>query len=175
MYKILFRFLSSLLLATLVIAAKPAVCQQIAVQSSHFYVVTNDGVSIHVHRKIGANPAKTPVLLVHGTWCDGRIWDFPGRSVMDYLAARGYDVYALDLRGMGSSDHPTDYSSIDIVSRVQDVAAVAAYIVANAGQAPVVVGWSQGGVITAMLAASAPQLVAGVVKSTMRTAGDALD
>jgi len=29
--------------------------------------------------------------------------------VMDYLAVRGYDVYALDLRGMGTSDHPANY------------------------------------------------------------------
>ena len=63
---------------------------------------------------------------------------------------------------MGSSDHPANYSTIDVVSRVQDVVAVASHIVANTGRAPVVVGWSQGGVITGLLAASAPQLVAGV-------------
>jgi pimeloyl-ACP methyl ester carboxylesterase len=156
------RFFGLLLLAALVAEAKPVFAQQAAVQSSDFYVVTSDNVSIHVHRKVGANPAKVPVLLVHGTWCDGRVWDFPGRSVMDYLAARGYDVYAPDMRGMGSSDHPANYFSIDIVNRVQDAAAVAGYILANTGRSPVVVGWSQGGVVTAMLAASAPQLVAGV-------------
>jgi pimeloyl-ACP methyl ester carboxylesterase len=64
---------------------------------------------------------------------------------MDHVASRGYDVYALDLRGMGSSDHPADYSAIDILSRVQDAMAVARHIVANTGVAPVVVGWSQGG------------------------------
>lgn len=32
---------------------------------------------------------------------------------------------------MGSSDHPADYSTIDILNRVQDAVAVATYIVAN--------------------------------------------
>jgi pimeloyl-ACP methyl ester carboxylesterase len=139
----------------------PARAQQPAVQSSDFHVRTMDGVSIHVHRKVGAAPKKVPVLLIHGTWGDGRTWDFPDRSVMDHLAVQGYDVYALDLRGMGSSDHPP-YLTIDIVNRVNDAAAVASYIVATTGRAPVVMGWSQGGVITGLLAASAPQLVAGV-------------
>ena len=81
---------------------------------------------------------------------------------MDYLAVNGYDSYALDLRGMGSSDHPANYFTIDVLNRVQDAEAVATYIVAHTGRAPVVAGWSQGGVIAGLLAASAPQLVAGV-------------
>jgi len=150
-----------LVLAMFVMSTLPARAQQPAVQSSDFHVRTMDGVSIHVHRKVGAAPKKVPVLLIHGTWGDGRTWDFPDRSVMDHLAVQGYDVYALDLRGMGSSDHPP-YLTIDIVNRVNDAAAVASYIVATTGRAPVVMGWSQGGVITGLLAASAPQLVTGV-------------
>lgn len=130
--------------------------------SSDFFVTTADGTGIHVHRKAGAHPTKVPVLLVHGTWGDGRIWDFPGRSVMDYLASRGYDVYALDMRGMGLSDHPANYGTIHLASRVQDVAAVAGYIAATRERAPVVIGWSQGAVITGLFAASAPPLVSGV-------------
>ncbi len=136
--------------------------QEPVIQSFDFFVETTDNVFIHVHRKVGTAANKVPVLLIHGTWCDGRIWDFPGRSVIDYLAVRGYDVYALDVRGMGSSDHPENYFTIDIISRVQDAVAVAGYIVAHAGRAPVVMGWSQGGVVTGLLAASAPHLVAGI-------------
>jgi pimeloyl-ACP methyl ester carboxylesterase len=155
----LLRFLA---LAMLVMSTLPARAQQPVIQSSDFNVVTSDGVSIHVHRKVGPAPNKVPVLLIHGTWGDGRTWDFPDRSVMDHLAVRGYDVYALDLRGMGTSDHPANYFTIDIVNRVNDAAAVATYIVTTTGRAPVVMGWSQGGVITGLLAASVPQLVAGV-------------
>ncbi len=147
--------------AVLVTSATMAIAQS-TIASSDFFVTTADGVSIHVHRKVADQGSKFPVLLVHGTWGDGRIWDFPGRSVMDYIAARGYDVYALDLRGMGNSDHPESYFSIHESGRVQDVIAVAGYILQTTGEAPVVMGWSQGGVITAMFAAAAPQLAVGV-------------
>src|SRR5258707_10108737 len=63
---------------------------------------------------------------------------------------------------MGTSDHPANYFTIDILNRVNDAAAVATYIVTTTARVPVVMGWSQGGVITGLLAASAPQLVAGV-------------
>jgi pimeloyl-ACP methyl ester carboxylesterase len=162
MYRLQIGLLRFLAPAVFLMGILPAHAEQAVVQSSDFYVVTNDGASIHVHRKVGAEDHNVPVLLIHGTWGDGRTWDFPDRSVMDHLAVRGYDVYALDLRGMGSSDHPANYFTIDIIKRVNDAAAVAGYIIANTGRAPVVVGWSQGGVITGILAASAPQLVAGV-------------
>ena len=161
MHRLPVRLLRFIAPAVFVMSTLPVHAQQPAVQSSDFHVRTMDGVSIHVHRKVGAAPKKVPVLLIHGTWGDGRTWDFPDRSVMDHLAVQGYDVYALDLRGMGSSDHPP-YLTIDIVNRVNDAAAVASYIVATTGRAPVVMGWSQGGVITGLLAASAPQLVTGV-------------
>ena len=145
------------------ISVLPAHAQQSVVSSDFF--VNNSGVFIHVHEKVGAQPTKVPVLLIHGTWGNAQTWDFPGRSVMDHLAVRGYDVYALDLRGEGSSGPlPVDYRSIDILNRVTDAAAVAGAIQGKTGRAPVVIGWSQGGVIAGILAtnpATAP-LVAGV-------------
>lgn len=165
MYKSLCRLLL-FALAAFLLGTLPAQAQEPVVQSSDFFVNTSDDISIHVHRKIGANPAKVPVLLIHGTWCDGRVWDFPGRSVMDYLAVRGYDVYALDMRGMGQSVYSGSYSTIFLESRLNDAIAVAGYIFSNTNRSPVVIGWSQGGIITGMLAsyaaAHAPQLVAGV-------------
>jgi pimeloyl-ACP methyl ester carboxylesterase len=147
--------------------------QQPVVVSSDFFV-NNSGISIHVHEKVGAQPRKVPVLLIHGTWGNAQTWDFPARSVMDYLAVRGYDVYALDLRGEGSSGPlPVDYSKIDILNRVTDAAAVAKYILTYTGRAPIVVGWSQGGVIAGILAANpatAP-LVAGVGLFSVAPAG----
>ena len=108
MHRLSIRLLRFLAPAIFVMSTLPVHAQQPAVQSSDFKVVTADGVSIHVHRKIGPAPNKIPVLLIHGTWGDGRTWDFPDRSVMDHLAVRGYDVYALDLRGMGTSDLPAN-------------------------------------------------------------------
>jgi pimeloyl-ACP methyl ester carboxylesterase len=149
------------------ISILPASAQQSVVRLPDIYV-PSDNYSIHISHKASAEPSKVPVLLVHGTWVNSQTWDFPGRSVMDYLAARGYDVYALDLRGMGLSTPapttPTDYFPIDIPGRVRDVAAVAGYIRDHTKRVPVVIGWSLGGLITGLLAASDPQhqLAAGV-------------
>lgn len=160
-------FLRFLALAVFLMSTLPARAQQPIVQSSDFYV-TSDNYSIHVSHKVGAQPSKVPVLLIHGSWGNSQTWDFPGRSVMDYLAVRGYDVYALDLRGQGGSKPvpqlSTDYFTIDILGRVRDAAAVAGYIRSNTGRVPVVIGWSQGGLITGLLAGSDPQhqLAAGV-------------
>src|SRR5260370_26944698 len=90
-------------LAVFVMSILPARAQESAIQSFDFRVTTRDGVNIHVHRKVGPAPNRVPVLLVHGSWGNALTWDFPGRSVMDYLAVRGYAVYAVDLRGMGRS------------------------------------------------------------------------
>lgn len=153
-------------LAVLMVSGLPARAQQSVGQLPDIYV-TSDNYSIHVSHKAGAQPTKVPVLLIHGTWGNALTWDFPGRSVMDYLAVRGYDVYAVDLRGMGGSRPapavPTDYFTVDIPGRVRDARAAATYISNTTGRLPVVIGWSQGGVIAGLLAASDTQhqLVAG--------------
>lgn len=144
------------------IAGPAAADSRAPIQSRDFFVVTSDGISIHVREKFRGQGHKVPVLLVHGTFSDSRIWDFPNRSVMDSLAARGHHVYALDLRGMGQSHRPPNYFTIGLSDRVRDLEAVAQHIVATAGRPPVVAGWSQGGLLTAMFAASAPHLVEGV-------------
>ena len=127
------RLLRFLIVTLVAFCALPAHAQ-VAVQSSPFTVNTSDGVRIYVNHKFGPAPLKIPVLLIHGTWGNGGTWDFPGRSVMDYLATRGYDVYALDMRGMGHSDNP-GYANIDISSRVEDARAVAYQIRANTRRA----------------------------------------
>ena len=149
--------------------------QQPAIQCADFHL-QNDNYFIHIVRKVGAEPKKVPILLIHGSWGNAQTWDFPGRSVMDYLAVRGYDIYAMDLRGEGDSQPikgSVDYTRIDILSRVSDAAVVVQYILQNTGRKPVVIGWSQGGVITGILAFSpvtAP-LVAGVGLFSVAPAG----
>ena len=88
MYRLPSRVLRFLALAMFVMSILPARAQQSVVQLPDIYV-TSDNYSIHVSHKAGAHPSKVPVLLIHGTWVNSQTWDFPGRSVMDYLAARG--------------------------------------------------------------------------------------
>lgn len=152
-----------LVVSCLLLVAATAMATPPVVETREFTVRTEDGVSIAVRHKLRPQGSRgVPVLLVHGTWGNSREWDFPGRSVMDYLAVRGYDAYALDLRGMGNSERPASYFDIGLLDRVRDVAAVAGQILASTGRRPVVVGFSQGGLLAGLLAASAPHLVEGV-------------
>lgn len=131
--------------------------------SSTTFITTPDGVQIAVHRYVrDTGPTRASVLLVHGTWGDSRTWTFDGRSCVDYLTQRGYEVFAVDLRGMGDSSYPASYFAIGLPERTQDVAAAAAYIASTSGRKPVVIGWSQGGVVAALVAAAAPDLFAGI-------------
>jgi pimeloyl-ACP methyl ester carboxylesterase len=131
--------------------------------SSTTFVTAQDGVQVAVHRYVrDTGPTRAPVLLVHGTWGDARTWTFAGRSCVDDLTQRGYEVYAVDLRGMGDSSFSASFWSIGLPERTQDVAAAAAYVSATSGRKPVVIGWSQGGVVAALVAAAAPDLFAGI-------------
>jgi pimeloyl-ACP methyl ester carboxylesterase len=145
--------------------AEPAAAASSTIKSKEFFVETKDGFSIHVSEKVrsGGGTKKVPILLVHSLWTNSKTWDFPGRSVMDYLATNGYDVYALDLRGMGDSEDPLDgdYSTIGLLERVKDLEAVASFI-KEQKRPPVVLGYSQGGALAGVLAASRPKLVSGV-------------
>ncbi|WP_238534218.1 alpha/beta hydrolase [Advenella kashmirensis] len=68
------------------------------------------GIDLYVRNKRPAalktfTPERT-IVMVHGaTFSSGSLYDVPfnGMSFMDYLAAAGYDVYALDVRGYGHS------------------------------------------------------------------------
>ena len=73
------------------------------------------GIEIFVRNKRPADmtafrPERT-VVYVHGaTYPASTAFDLKldGLSWMDYIAARGYDVYLLDLRGYGKSTRPKE-------------------------------------------------------------------
>src|SRR5213080_1423857 len=79
-------------------------------------VKTSDpGIEIYVRNKRPADmtsfrPEQT-VLYVHGaTYPSETAFDLKlgGLSWMEYIAARGYDVWLLDLRGYGRSTRPSE-------------------------------------------------------------------
>lgn len=115
-------------------------------------VQTTDGVRLAVSRLRPASdgPAKgAPVVCWHGVACNGRTFDFqPDRSLGRALAAQGFDVYMVDLRGAGRSDRPRGwrFGFFDYVDK--DVPAVLAAVRARTGARRVLwVGHSMGGLI----------------------------
>ena len=71
-------------------------------------VQTSDGATIALHRHASLGPAggpgAPPVILVHGISSNGRFWDLDTESSLAaWLAARGVDVWVLDLRGHGAA------------------------------------------------------------------------
>lgn len=107
---------------------------------------------------------KATMLLVHGrTWSGRPDFDLqvPGlqRSVMASLMARGFAVYAVDLRGYGAS--PRDRTGFLTPTRAAaDVVAVLKWITARHPNLPppALLGWSLGGAV-AQLAAQQPDAV----------------
>lgn len=82
--------------------------------------------------------AKT-IVMVHGaTFSSGSLYDVPlgGYSFVDYLAAAGFDVYALDVRGYGFSTRPAEMEQpgdrhpplINTATGIRDLATVVDYI-----------------------------------------------
>ena len=103
------------LLATLMVACA-ASAQTVPLVTEEMMVKSPDaGVEIFVRNKRPAamttfRPERT-VLFVHGaTYPAHTSFDLKldGRSWMDYIASRGYDVYLLDVRGYGKSTRPKE-------------------------------------------------------------------
>lgn len=68
---------------------------------------TADGWTLVAHHyppSAAPRPGTPPVILCHGLTYNASFWDLdPACSFATYLAAKGYDVWAIDLRGSGLS------------------------------------------------------------------------
>lgn len=123
-------------------------------------MVPVDGASqIFIKEKwLGSTPSGPAVLMIHGYnalahLCnyDIPVGDFSG---MDFLARRGYDVFALDMRGFGKSSHPEPVIWEDNVS---DVGAAVDFIrETRGGRHLSIVGGSYGGPIAFTYASRHP-------------------
>jgi pimeloyl-ACP methyl ester carboxylesterase len=98
-------------------------------------------------------------VLVHGLASNARMWDGVGLA----LAERGHGSIAVDLRGHGGSPKPDDgYDFDSVVGDLVDV------LRSDGGSGrildgrPVVAGQSYGGNVVVHLAATHPELVAGI-------------
>ena len=95
------------------VGAPQALAQTPKVVMEEMMVPSEPGIEIYVRNKRPADmtafrPERT-LLFVHGaTYPAHTSFDLKldGVSWMDYIAARGYDVYLLDIRGYGKSTRP---------------------------------------------------------------------
>jgi len=109
-----------------------------------------DGVRIHV-QDLGDGPA---VVLISGFGLDHELWDRQVRLLTD----RGFRVLCVDQRGHGFSDTPLHGYDIDRLA-ADLVAALDRLEIGTA----TVVGHSFGGQVAFRAAATAPELVTGLV------------
>ena len=67
--------------------------------------VTADGWRLGIRRirPRQPDPGKLPVVLCHGLGLNGTFWTITDGHLPQQLAARGYEVFIVDLRGSGSS------------------------------------------------------------------------
>jgi pimeloyl-ACP methyl ester carboxylesterase len=153
--------LTHLLAAALATAlAVPAFAQSPKLVMEEMLVPSEPGIEIYVRNKRPADmtsfrPERT-LLFVHGaTYPAHAAFDLKldGLSWMEYIAARGYDVYLLDLRGYGKSTRPKEMSEppeanapiVRGVTAVKDIGAVVDFILKRRGIARLnLMGWSWG-------------------------------
>src|ERR1019366_4147201 len=132
------------------------------------HIVTADGHPLAPWEKRPPKPKGT-ILLLHGrTWSSLPDFDLqvPGehRSLMDALVARGFAVYALDLRGYGAT--PRDASGWDTPDRsAEDLSAALAWVAKNSGVEgkPALLGWSNGSTVSILCAQRHPDQISALI------------
>lgn len=148
-------------------------------QHEHFVEALDPGIRLHLREKCQgrtrSGAARPALLMVHGQSLPSPVcFDFslPCYSWMDYAAARGYDVFALTLRGYGMStrlpEMMLDPSSAPPAVRgwtaLRDVEAAARFIRERRGAERLsLLGWAQGTMLVAAFAAAHPRHVEKVV------------
>lgn len=113
----------------------------------------------------GAAPTHAPLVLLHGYGQNRYAWHLPSRSLFNYLARSGFDVFNLELRGHGRSRHLGAHPPKRISEFVEhDVPAAIDEVQRLSGGRPVyLMGHSLGGLISYASAAKLQSRIAGVI------------
>jgi pimeloyl-ACP methyl ester carboxylesterase len=159
--------------------ATEALAQSPRIIMEDMMVTSEPGIEIYVRNKRAAGmnafrPERT-VLFVHGaTYPAHTSFDLKldGISWMEHIAARGYDVYLLDLRGYGRSTRPKEMDDkpdanppvVRGVTAVKDISAVVDFILARRGVPRLnLMGWSWGTTLMATYTTQNPGKVERLV------------
>jgi pimeloyl-ACP methyl ester carboxylesterase len=159
--------------------ASGALAQSPQIVTEEMMVPSDSGIELYVRNKRPADmtafrPERT-LLYVHGaTYPASTAFDLKldGLSWMDYIAARGYDVYLLDLRGYGKSTRPKEMAedpkaNPPIVrgdTAVKDIGTAVDFILARRNVPRLnLMGWSWGTVTMATYTTQNPRKVERLV------------
>ena len=138
-----------------------AQAKEVRLDTSDTMIPTGDaGIQLFVRNKHPAGQKKFApdkiLLYVHGaTYPSETAFDLPieGKSMMDLIAARGYDVYLVDIRGYGRSSRPAEMSQppgdnkpiVQTKVAAKDFGTAVDYILKKRGVSKInVMGWSWG-------------------------------
>lgn len=132
------------------------------VPDERHFVKTDDGWTLALSR-LRANPegpgGGRALICCHGLACNHRFFDLDDEhSLGRHLAAQGFDVWLLDLRGAGASERASFFGrpwSFGILDHAHhDVPAAVAHVQAETGQAaPLWLGHSMGGLVALLAGA----------------------
>jgi pimeloyl-ACP methyl ester carboxylesterase len=127
------------------------------------------GIELYIRNKrpagVTAFAPEKILAYVHGaTYPSETAFDLPlnGLSMMDFLAAQGYDVYLVDVRGYGGSTRPAEMDKpaaenkpiADTITAVKDVGAAVDHILKRRNVSKInLMGWSWGTAIMGMYTA----------------------
>lgn len=118
-----------------------------------------DGLKLHVRAYGEARNARLPIVCLPGlTRTEADFEVLAQRFASDPQAQR--QVFALDYRGRGRSEHDADWQNYDPRIELADLMAVTT---ALGIERAIFVGTSRGGILTMLLAVARPALIAGAV------------
>lgn len=139
--------------------------------STNEYYVPHQGQQLHLKQKKSVTgPAAKVVVLVNPLSIPTlKAFDVPGYSLMDALAAQGFDVWGLDFTGQGTSSYPavmqktpspTGIFPLDAQQAVTELDTAIRFISQQTGKQSVsIIGWSWGAVVGAMYSIAHPKRV----------------
>ena len=112
--------------------------------------VTDDGIRLEMlSMKATSGASRPPLVFVHGSYHAAWCW---AEHFFEYFSSRGFDCYALSMRGQGTSDMPPDRNAI-VAGTVETHAADISSFCESLETPPVLVGHSFGGLIAQRVAA----------------------
>jgi pimeloyl-ACP methyl ester carboxylesterase len=151
-------------LASMALADDPKLATE-----SYMIPSADPGIQLYIRNKhlagVTSFTGDKILLYVHGaTYPSETAFDLPlgGRSMMDYIALQGWDVYLFDVRGYGGSTRPPEMEKpasenkpiADTVTAVRDAGSAINHILQKRGIAKInLMGWSWGTAIMGMYTA----------------------